>query len=357
MMFKSRAHILRSPLVSSSTYTCTQVASIYKFPSPTFAKKSVTVMSLGGGLFGTVNPTTNAVTDGDVQAYWTSLGIPSDTFPTVILKLLPGATNDTDDLDSTVENTIDVQTIGGCCPTSNLTITLIIAPNTMSGFASCFQACIDAKPNVVSCSWGLPERYVPRSSLMELNAMFEAATASGINICTASGDDGSSDGLSGNNVDFPSSSPYVMACGGTNLVCPEYVYTSNTLETAWRYGGGGVSDFFAKPEYQQSVGGSTTMRNTPDVALVADPNTGVRYLVNNKSMVVGGTSIVSPAMSAFLLAALKTDVFVNPLLYKHDSAAFHDITIGNNGAFACQPGYDNCTGLGSIVGDVLLRDT
>jgi subtilase family serine protease len=177
-------------------------------------------------------------------------------------------------------------------------------------------------------------------------------TNNNINICAASGDGGSSDGvfLPGAYVDFPSSSPYVTAVGGTSLICPNYVYNSSTIETAWSYGGGGISSKFAKPSYQTNI--NTIGRSTPDLASCSDPNTGIVFRINNLYYIIGGTSVASPLIAGFL-AAVNFKKFINPIIYKIPNTSFNDILTGTNGAYSCRIGYDNCTGLGSIKANVL----
>jgi kumamolisin len=181
------------------------------------------------------------------------------------------------------------------------------------------------------------------------------AAALGVTITVASGDSGSSDGVSsGNHVDFPASSPHVLASGGTSLRASGSTIQS---ESVWNDGaqggasGGGYSTVFARPSYQAAVV-TQTFRGVPDVAGDADPETGYNVRVDGQNMVVGGTSAVAPlwaGLIALLNAKLSTRLgFINPKLYEiNQSAAFHDITVGNNGAFPARPGWDAATGLGS----------
>jgi hypothetical protein len=348
-----------SPKTSVSYFTSTQLSAIYNFPSPNLNTKTVVgVISFGGGLVGTVS-SSGVLTGGDIQAHWRYLGISPANFPQVILVLLGGATNSPNPNDgATIENTIDIETIGAMYPSSNLTIILYIAPNTLNGFTTLLNAVATPitvngqvyKPSVVSCSWGAPELYFSSTQLNNANSQLQSLSAGGVLVTAATGDNGSSDGAPGNNADFPSSSPYVLACGGTTLVCPNRVYDGQTVETAWSSGGGGISKFFAKPAYQSALSG--TGRNTPDIALVADPNTGVVYTVGGIQEIIGGTSIVSPAMAAFA-ALINAKLFFVPSLYSYPSSAYHDITVGNNGGFSSKINFDNCTGLGSIKGTML----
>jgi kumamolisin len=337
---------------TSTRFISKNIATIYGFPTPPTTPVVIGVISLGGGLYGTV--TNGVLTNGDVQKYWTSGGITSQ--PRVIIKSVDGALNSpASDLNSTIENTIDVETVGACCPGSNVTIIFYIAPNTYNGFYNAFSSAIKTpvvvggvsiKPSVISCSWGSPEAYFSNSDLSRYNTLFYQATLAGITICAASGDNGSSDGLAGKNVDFPASSPNVVACGGTSLVCPNLTYDSQTRETTWTGSGGGISKYFASPTYQTN--NRSAGRSVPDIAMNADPKTGVTYLVNNTSYIVGGTSIVAPAVAALIAAG--GYVGFPAKLYTLKSAAFHDITSGNNGDYTAGAGYDLCTGLGSPAG-------
>jgi kumamolisin len=143
-------------------------------------------------------------------------------------------------------------------------------------------------------------------SLTAFNQAFEDAALLGITVCAASGDNGSSDGSEDGapNVDFPASSPYVLACGGTSLIASNDTIAS---ETVWNDSpadsatGGGISSFFPVPAYQSAVklppdAGGSSFRGcgVPDVAGVADPNTGYFTLVDGSWGVVGGTSSVAP---------------------------------------------------------------
>jgi uncharacterized protein YjdB len=341
----------------------TQLRSIYQIPSPSTDGYVVGVVSFGGGLYGTVD-SQGILTNGDVQSYWTSIGITPANHPKVIVIGINGARNqpNMNDNGATMENTLDVETIGGACPSANLTIILYIAPNSFNQFAPLFNYVystnvmvngVNYKPKIISCSWGAPEIYYSRSQLSSINSVFASISNAGITICAATGDYGSNNGVggTGNYVDFPSSNPYVTAVGGTTLVCPNNVYDEQTVETAWISGGGGISSVYSKPSYQSALSG--TMRMTPDIASLSDPNTGVLFTINGQSMVIGGTSVAAPTIVGFL-AAIRFTKFINPFLYQAPySSCFHDIIRGTNGAYFANIVYDNCTGLGSMNGDGL----
>jgi kumamolisin len=195
------------------------------------------------------------------------------------------------------------------------------------------------------------------------------AAALGVTICAASGDNGSGDSVNdgANHVDFPASSPHILACGGTSLQSASGVIRSETVWNDSAQGGasgGGFSSQFPLPAWQASArikppsGGG---RGVPDVAGDADPETGYNVLVDGKELVIGGTSAVAPLWSG-LIALLNEKLgkplgFLHPTLYglPGTSGAFRDITAGSNGAFPAGPGWDAVTGLGSPNGESLLK--
>ncbi|HWN34885.1 MAG TPA: peptidase S53, partial [Pseudonocardia sp.] len=176
-------------------------------------------------------------------------------------------------------------------------------------------------------------------------------------------------------VDFPAASPNALACGGTRLEADASSGAVST-ETVWNNGtgggatGGGVSTTFGLPAWQASAGvparaggSGHSGRGVPDVAAVADPQTGYRVRVNGSDTVVGGTSAVAPlwaALAARLAQATGRPLGLpQPALYRGAAAGtvargFRDITSGNNGAYRAGPGWDACTGLGVPVGTDLL---
>jgi kumamolisin len=227
------------------------------------------------------------------------------------------------------------------------------------------------KPSIVSISWGSAESNWTAQSLSAFNSAFQDAATMGVTICVASGDDGSTDGVTDGqlHVDFPASSPYALGCGGTNL----QVVNGQPVETVWNEltknegaGGGGVSSVFPVPDYQSSLtlpknSQGTTGRGVPDVAGDADPETGYQVRVDGQNLVIGGTSAVAPLWSGLLArinqAGKKPVGFVHPMLYSGFPKGFHDITSGGNGAsgqpYSAGKGYDVCTGLGTPDGTAL----
>lgn len=337
----------------SRQFSCTDYRNIYDYPTPSFTNEIVIgIISFGGGVYGHID-SDGYLTNSDIHQYLNGLNLP---IPTIIVKTIMDGQIDTSDDGSTIENTMDIEMIAGCCPSSHLTIILYIASQNVSfydAFNYMLTVPVNGKlPSIISCSWGMAEIYV--SDLNQTNELFKTATLNGINICTATGDYGSTDGIDYKNqnfCDFPSSSPNVIACGGTTLICPNYIYDNMTKEYTWTDGGGGISRYFKKSEYQRI---NKIYRNTPDIAMNADPETGVSFLVNGEYMTVGGTSIVAPAFAAYIACCQLNNTYIIPYIYKY-SYTFHDIIKGNNGGYKATVGFDNCTGVGSLNGKLLYN--
>src|SRR6202011_1072179 len=195
-------------------------------------------------------------------------------------------------------------------------IVVYFAPNTDAGFLDAITTAIHDtthKPSVISISWGGPESSWTAQAMTAMDDAFQAAASLGITVCVASGDNGSSDGVAGggDHVDFPASSSFVLACGGTSLRTQQGAIAS---ETVWNNGagggasGGGISSVFALPAWQKGLsarkgnGASIprTMRGVPDVAGDADPATGYNVRVDGSDTVIGGTSAVAPLWAALI---------------------------------------------------------
>jgi len=338
----------------ATTLTPTEVASAYGFPANATGKgQTIGLIELGGGY-----------TPVDLQNYFQQLG----TNPQISSVSIDGAANqpigDPNSLDTEVM--LDIEVAGTIAPAANIVV--YFAPNTEQGFLDAVASAIHDQtnnPSVVSISWGAPEASWSPQAMESLNQDCQDAALLGIAVLASTGDQGSSDGAPDGslNVDFPSSSPYVMACGGTTLALDDNGAIAS--ETAWGSSpnsgatGGGQSVQFAIPDYQVGkILPQFTGRGTPDVAGDADPQTCYNIVVDGTQGVVGGTSAVAP-LYAGLVAELNEILgvrsgFLNPLFYANP-AIFNDVTQGTNGAFQAGPGWDATTGWGSIQGVSLLN--
>lgn len=319
-----------------------QIAARYGFPtSGDGSGQTVGVVELGGGF-----------RQPDLATYFSSLGLKT---PSVTAVSVAGAVNAPGQGDADVEVALDIEVIGACAQGAAQAV--YFGPNTDAGFYRAIAAAVhDAtrRPSVVSISWGAPESAWTAQAMTAYDALFADAGAAGVTVYAASGDSGSSDGTSANEVDFPASSPHVVGCGGTTL--------TNGSEAVWNSGGGasggGVSQQFALPAYQASVHVPGSGRGVPDVAGDADPATGYEVYVDGQSGAVGGTSAVAPLWSALTAIANQinksTAGDAHALLYANPGA-LNDITQGDNGAYQAAVGWDPCTGLGTPKGAQVLQ--
>jgi kumamolisin len=339
------------------SYTPLQVAQLYQFPLDVDGTgQTIGILELGGGY-----------QPDDLQTYFSSIGVNE---PTVVPVSVDDAQNTPTDANSADgEVLLDIEVAGAVAPGAQIVV--YFAPNTTNGFQDALTTAIhDAtnKPSVISISWGGPESGWTDQAMTAFDAAAQDAALLGVSICAAAGDNGSSDGADDgqDHVDFPASSPHILACGGTNLQSADGSISS---ETVWNDGpqggatGGGFSAQFPLPPWQASAGVTSPPgggRGVPDVAGDADPQSGYQVLVDGEAFVIGGTSAVAPLWSG-MIALLNQKLgkplgFLHPTLYgfSNSTQAFDDITQGSNGSFSAAQGWDACTGLGSPMGKNLL---
>lgn len=172
-------------------------------------------------------------------------------------------------------------------------------------------------------------------------------------------------------VEYPASSPNVVAVGGTSLfVNSNFNYST---ELAWDGGGGGTSNLEPAPLWQFDdmavpTASTTGLRAVPDISMAAGPEGGAgagvgtyaAVVVNGADAGVLGTSWSSPlnvGVWARLESARCNSLgFEAPILYGLDTtqlpgstaAGFHDVLLGSNGEYSAAPGWDYTTGYGSF---------
>jgi kumamolisin len=352
-----RASKIQAHDAAPSSYTPPQVAQAYQFPATASgAGQTIGIIELGGGY-----------RQADLTAYFKSLGIPAPAIKAV--SVLKGKNKPSTPSSADTEVMLDIEVAAAVAPGANIVV--YFCPNTDQGFTEAITTAVHDtvnKPSVISISWGAAESAWTAQAMQALDAACQSAAALGVTITVAAGDNGSTDGGTGNNVDFPASSPHVLACGGTMLnangatIVSEVVW--NELANGDGATGGGVSNVFPLPSWQAnsnvpapSVAGGG--RGVPDVCGDADPNTGYSIQVDGTTPVIGGTSAVAPLWAGLIAVAnqqLGTQVgFIQPAIYAAKAAsAFNDITQGNNGGFSAGPGWDACTGLGSPIASALI---
>jgi kumamolisin len=353
----------QTPGIKAHTATAShdpnEIAKIYDYPTGDGTGQCIGIIELGGGF-----------KIDDLNNYFSSLNINQ---PQVLAVSVDRGTNHPTTPDSADgEVMLDIEVAGAIAPAAKIVV--YFAPNTDKGFLDAITTAVHDstnQPSVISISWGSSESQWTAQALTNFDDAFQAAAAMGVTVCVACGDNGSSDGVNdgSNHVDFPASSSFVLACGGTTLQASNEKIVNEVVWNNQSRGGGstggGVSDVFPLPAWQNGFGvpessGETGGRGVPDVSGDADPSTGYNVLVDGESAVFGGTSAVAPLWAA-LVARINQQIdkpigFLNPLIYSQavEASGFHDVTEGNNGSFSAANGWDPCTGLGSPNGAQLL---
>ena len=273
------------------------VARLYGFPNPKGVGEgeTIAIIELGGGF----NPS-------DTEQAFSAMGL--DAPSVVAVPVSGGANLPGKDTDADGEVALDVQVAGGAAPGARLAV--YFADNTDQGFVDAIsQAAHDQAntPSVMSISWGSAEAAWTGQAVTAMTSALQDAADLGVTVLAASGDglatDGESDGKA--HVDFPASSPLVLGCGGTRLDASKAAIIGETVWNSEGGGtGGGISDLFPVPAYQDAVSlpadvnGARKGRGVPDVAADADPQTGYRVIVDGGSEVIGGTSACAPLWAA-----------------------------------------------------------
>jgi kumamolisin len=344
-----------------------QIAELYGFPKGVDGSgQSVGILEFGGGYSAK-----------DLQAYFSGLGI--DPTPNVLSVSVDNAGNSPtgDPSGPDAEVALDIEIVGSIAPKADIYV--YFAPNTDAGFIDAVTAAVhdtQHHPSVISISWGGPESSWAAQSVQALEQAFQDAMLVGVTVTAASGDNGSSDGLSDGlaHVDFPASSESVLGCGGTRITTSP-AKDAITTEVVWNdmpsggASGGGISDLFSLPAWQAQAKvppsanpGGRIGRGVPDVSGDADPNTGYMIQTDGKKVPIGGTSAVAPLWAALVAlvnqsaagSGRKPVGFINQTAYA-TSGDFRDVTLGDNGSYSAGTGWDACTGLGSPEGTKLLE--
>jgi uncharacterized protein (TIGR03437 family) len=333
----------------------------------------------------------------DVQHFRSEYGLAAKD---PVVTLIPGSRDPGISSGDVDEAHLDVEWSGAAAP--NATIQYVYAYDVLNAV----QYAIDQNiAPVLSTSYGMCEGEVSAGEANTMRGWAKQANAQGITWFSASGDSGAADcayiNSSALSVDIPGSIPEVTSVGGTEFSEGGGTYwaTSNNSsfasasgyipETSWNDSvkdgepsatGGGASQFFAKPSWQNVPGvPGDTMRHVPDISMNASADhDGYLVYSQGSDVVFGGTSVPSPIFAG-LAALLNQNAIkngkqnsaglgnVNPTFYSLSQtapAAFHDITTGDNivtvtctrqrnctsgtVGFSAGPGYDQVTGLGSV---------
>jgi subtilase family serine protease len=279
------------------------------------------------------------------------------------------------------EETLDVEAVHGMAPAAN--IVFVGAPNNFQDLDAALNYVVDRHvAQIVTNSYGFPTELLPPGFIKPYEDTILQGVVEGIGIYFSSGDNNDESLVVGyRTADWPASSPFVTAVGGTTLAVGasnNYLFEtgwgtttsswtgsawSPTPPGSWLYGaGGGVSMIFAEPTYQAGVVPNSvftaqgrTGRAVPDIAALADPNAG--YLIGETQTFpdgtvkyseyrIGGTSLSSPIMAGIMAladqAAGHPHGFANPVFYSlAGSAAFTDVVSPASTLAVVRTNYNN----------------
>ncbi|KAH9027655.1 subtilisin-like protein [Lactarius hengduanensis] len=221
----------------------------------------------------------------------------------------------------------------------------------------------DNIPRTISISYIMDERVIPEEYATYVCSQFGMLGARGVSVLISTGDDGvgkgdcvTEDGSVRFYTRFPATCPYVTAVGGTTGLEPEFAASIS---------GGGFSNIFKRPEYQeqavstflQHLGNHATSRGIPDISAQA---LGYPVYVKGQLYLGQGTSASTPIVASvisllndYLISEGKVTLgFLNPWLYGPGKSGPTDITYGSNpgcntDGFSAIEGWDPVTGVGT----------
>ncbi len=304
----------------------------------------IAIVELGGGWV-----------QSDIDAFFASIGQPTPEITDVSVD----GTENSPGGDADMEVALDIEVAAGAYYAATgkpATVRVYWSQDIASAVAKAASDGCD----VCSISWGADEASWGVEACQQMDAAADAATAAGMVVFAAAGDNDSSDGgTTPANVDCPASCPHITGCGGTSkTAASETVWNDNPGNADGEGTGGGYSTVFpaqawqvgaAPPPAGDSYGKG---RMVPDVAANADPETGYEIYVGGQATVVGGTSAVAP-LYAGLFASYGTKLgYLNPKLWQYPGG-FRLITEGGNGYFEVADAPSPCTGLGAPNPDTL----
>ncbi|MGA2813461.1 MAG: protease pro-enzyme activation domain-containing protein [Candidatus Acidiferrum sp.] len=346
----------------------------------------------------------------DIENFQKAAGLPVRD-PTVLL--VPHSGTSAISTGDESESDIDLEYSGAIAKGATIYFVYVGNSPNYSVFDSLNYAIENQTAAVITISYGDCESDLGAGEYASLNAKLAQAAAQGQTVATADGDSGSTDCYGNTDqttaeqqalaVDFPSSSQYVTAMGGTEFSAADVAVGNNTFwaaqssadiissalsyipEQVWNddsasgglsAGGGGVSSFTSRPSWQANVPGipAGAFRLVPDLSLTASPNNaGFLYCSSDSSLdingscsngfrdannqyltVAGGTSFDAPifaGMVAIINEKLNSSGqgVVSAILYTLAqnagtyASAFHDITSGSN---ECTAGPTYCSAAG-----------
>jgi kumamolisin len=354
------------------------VAQLYAFPPGDGAGQTIGIFEM---------PLRGATTSGyaapdlarTMQAFGDNLPVPTPIDVTVDG---PGNAGVSD-----VETVLDITVASAIAPAAKIAV--YFTSHTTQGVIHALQRMVhpgpgDPQPTILSISynWGADDKdagHFSEPEITQIDQLFQDAANLGLTVLVSSGDTGAClASTTQAQTNFPATEPWVIACGGTTIGAVdgadfvEYVWNDTWPDGAGATGGG-VSARFPLPNYQNGVavpprnGTGTKGRGIPDIAGNASANSGYMLHLDGEARgPAAGTSAVAP-LFAGLIARINGNLghpvgFINPILYSLAASAFRGVAsppgpVDNsyNGVagYPAKPGWNPCTGLGSVKGTAL----
>ena len=289
-------------------YSAADLRAAYRLPSTSAGQGRIVAVAAAYD-----DPTAAA----DLSVYRAAFGLPPCTTASGCFRKVNqagGTTPPGPDAGWAIEESLDLDMVSAACPLCRIVLVEANDANDPS-LAAAVDTAVRMGAVAVSNSYGDFE------SASQLNTLDPHYRHPGIAITAASGD-------TGYGVEFPASSPYVTAVGGTTLTRTKG--GRGWAETVWPGSGSGCSAFEPKPAWQHD--GACRNRTVADLSVVADPATGVAvydtYASTGGWIGVGGTSVGSPLVAAmFAMAQLPVQGASLPYARPGD---FNDVVSGTN---------------------------
>jgi subtilase family serine protease len=319
----------------------TELCAIYNVPCTTNT-------SLGAGkTIALVDAYGSSSAESDLIAFSQEFGLPAITATNFQKVNQTGGTTYPADTNTSwaTEVALDLQSAHMFAPGAKLLL-VVCNSNSFSDLLQGLSYAI-AHANYVSMSWGGAEA----ADMLPYDSYF---TGNSVSFFASTGDDGSAGGI-----EYPSSSQYVVAVGGTSL------NTTSTFglvaETGWSGSGGGCSAYSNASAAQKSNSvyaslGCNAKKAVPDTSMNANLDSGIVIFMSQSNIctesppclwIAGGTSLAAPLTAA--RAAIR-GVQVTPTYMYTSTIEYRDVTSGSNGAYSCHVGLDLVTGRGTWIG-------
>jgi hypothetical protein len=322
-----------APQLPAGTHSAPEIATLYNFPSGLDGRVvTIGILELGGSII-----------PSDIETYFKSLDLPEPDITPVYLdgaKYDPGTISDSRVM-------ADVEIIGAIAPRAHLRV--YFAPNVSGSIARMIEWATSDGIEILSLGWGKPEFGWNEHEFRQTEAALERAAKHDVTVVTAIGCSG---------VDFPASSEWVLAVGGTALKSKDGQIVSETAGIS----GAGLSEKVERPAWQSKISmpnrsDGKVGRGIPEVVGSAAPQLGMSLIVQGKPYGFGGTSEAVPlwvGLIARIDQALGYSVgHLNPRLYNEIGPAgiLRVVTAGDNAI----SGWSPVAGWGSPDGVKLLR--